>query len=192
MAIPPTLRTARLLLRPWDAADAPRLLPVLEANAAHLAPWIPAHVATPVPLPELAARLAGFAADFADGRAWRYALLAPDESRIVGEVDLFPRAASGRVRYAEADHVEVGYWLDAASTGRGLALEAVRAMLSVAATLPALRHVEIRCDAANAPSARVAERLGFERVGVESGDEISRLPLVTERGRSTRAEPAAP
>lgn len=192
MTVPPTLRTARLLLRPWDAADAARLLPVLEANAAHLAPWIPAHVATPVPLPELAARLAGFAADFAAGRAWRYALLTPDGNRILGEVDLFPRAASGRVPYVEADHAEVGYWLDSAATGRGLALEAARAMLSVAATLPGLSHVEIRCDAANVASARVPERLGFERVGVESGDEIWRLPLVPERGRSARAEPAAP
>lgn len=65
------LRTARLVLRPWRIEDAAPLLPVLEANQAHLAPWIPARVAQPVPLAELATRLAGFAADFAAAREWR-------------------------------------------------------------------------------------------------------------------------
>lgn len=127
--IPATLRTARMLLRPWDAADAPALQPVLAANVGHLSPWIPAHVATPAPLPALAERLAGFAADFAAGRAYRYALLTPDGAQLLGEADLFPRAAVGRVPLSAADHVELGYWLDAAATGRGLATEATRALL---------------------------------------------------------------
>ncbi len=90
-SIPTSLRTARLLLRAWTAADAPAVLPILEANQAHLGPWIPAHVSAPVPLSRLAARLAGFADDFAAGRAFRYALLMPDGMRMLGEADLFPR-----------------------------------------------------------------------------------------------------
>ena len=61
MPVPLGLRTARLLLRPWRPDDATELLPVLEANRAHLGPWIPARVANPAPLPDLAARLAEFA-----------------------------------------------------------------------------------------------------------------------------------
>ena len=175
--VPSTLRTARLLLRSWDASDAPALRPILEANAAHLTPWIPAHVATAVPLPALAERLAGFAADFTAGRAWRYALLTPDARRILGEVDLFPRAASGRVPYPEADRAEIGYWLDQGATGQGLAREAAEAMLTVAATCPGLTHVEIRCAATNAPSARVPERLGFELAAFEAGLQIWSMPL---------------
>lgn len=179
--IPATLRTARLLLRSWTAADAPALQPVLAANVAHLGPWIPPHVATPVPLAELAERLAGFAADFAAGRAYRYALLTADGSEVRGEADLFPRAATGRVPLPAADHVELGYWLDAAVTGQGLATEATRALLAVAATLPGMTHAEIRCAVANRPSAAVPQRLGFHLAGVDADLQVWRKPLASTR-----------
>jgi RimJ/RimL family protein N-acetyltransferase len=160
MHAPPELRTARLLLRPWRAADAAGLHPVLEANRAHLAPWIPARVAEPAPLPQLGQRLAGFEADFHAAREWRYALLASD-GRVLGEVGLYPRDATRRVPYDEADRVEIGYWLRADATGQGLATEAARQALAVAATLPRLAHAEIRCDARNLASAALPRRLGF-------------------------------
>lgn len=177
--IPHTVRTARLLLRPWRAADAVALAPVLEANVAHLGPWIPAHVATPLAPEGLAERLVGFAADFAADRAYRYAVLTADGTQVLGEADLFPRAAAtGRVALSDADHVELGYWLDAAVTGRGLATEATRALLDVAATLPGMTHVEIRCDGANAPSAAIPRRLGFTLAAVEDGNlQVWRKPL---------------
>lgn len=175
--VPTTLRTARLLLRPWTAADAAALLPVLEANVAHLGPWIPAHVATPVPLPELAERLAGFADDFAADRSYRYALHTLDGTRVLGEASLFPRAATGRVPLADADHVEVGYWIDAAVTGKGLATEATRAVIAMAATLPGMSHVEIRCDPANVSSAAVPQRLGFELTAEDEDTQVWRKSL---------------
>lgn len=174
---PATIRTARLLLRPWRASDAAALQPVLEANVDRLSPWIPAHVFTPAPLPALAERLEGFAADFAADRAYRWALLAPDESELLGEADLFPRASSGRVPLAVADRVELGYWLAATATGRGLATEATRALLDVAATMPGMLHAEIRCDVGNAPSAAVPQRLGFELAAVEDDTLVWRMPL---------------
>jgi len=159
---PPTeIRTPRLLLRPWQPDDAEHLLPILEANRAHIGPWIPRHVAEPIPRPQLEARLAGFAADFAAARSWRYALLSPDGSEILGEVDLLPRTVHSRVPYAEADTGEIGYWLRSDATGQGFATEAARAMVEVARQLPRLAALEIRCDARNAASAAVPRRLGF-------------------------------
>lgn len=175
--VPATLRTARLFLRSWSPADAPVLLPVLEANVAHLEPWIPPHVAMPVPLAELGRRLAGFADDFAAGRAYRYAMLTPDGSRICGEADLFPRVATGRVPLRDADRVELGYWLDAAMTGQGLATEAAAALLALAATLPGVTHAEIHCDAANTPSAAIPKRLDFHLAAVEGGLQVWRRAL---------------
>jgi RimJ/RimL family protein N-acetyltransferase len=161
MPVPTDIRTERLLLRPWRAEDAPSLLPVLEENREHLGPWIPARVARPVPLPDLADRLTGFAADFQADREWRYGMFTPDESLVLGELSLFPRAAAGRVPYPEADHIEIGYWLRADKNGQGLVTEAARTALTVAAALPGLTHVEIHCDARNTPSAAVPRRLGF-------------------------------
>jgi RimJ/RimL family protein N-acetyltransferase len=161
------------------------LLPILEANRAHLGPWIPTRVSTPVPVPELADRLASFAADFEAAREWRYGMFAPDESRILGEAGLYPRSESARVSYDDATCVELGYWLRADATGQGLVTEAAEALLAVAATLPRLSHVEIRCDARNAPSAAVPKRMGFvlgstiARPGTASSDETIHLQVWT-------------
>lgn len=160
-AVPDEIRTERLQLRCWRRGDALLLLPVLQANVEHLQSWIPAHVAAPAPLPDLEERLAGFAADFRAGRNWRYGVFAPDEREVFGEISLFPRSAAGRVNLAAADRLEVGYWLRRDVTGRGYATEAARAMLSLAASLPGMSHVEIRCDPRNAASAAIPKRLGF-------------------------------
>lgn len=185
MLVPTQLQTERLLLRPWQAGDAANLLPILEANYEHLSPWIPARIADPAPTPALAERLAGFNADFVAAREWRYALLTLDESRLLGEVSLFPRAAAGRVALAQADRIEIGYWLRTDATGLGLATEAARAALHIASALPGLTHAEIRCDARNAPSAAVPRRLGFQiahiimEPGATRGDEAERLQVWT-------------
>lgn len=161
MPVPAEIRTSRFVLRPWRVDDARALLPVLEANWTHLGPWIPARVATPVPLPLLAARLAGFASDFASAKEWRYGLFAPDETTVLGEAGIYPRAASGRVAYPDATHAELGYWLRSDETGKGLVTEATMALLDVVEKLEHVSHVEIRCDARNAPSAAIPKRLGF-------------------------------
>jgi RimJ/RimL family protein N-acetyltransferase len=161
MAVPAELRTERLIMRPWRAEDASALHPILVANWEHLGPWIPARVATPVPVPELERRLAGFADDFASGREFRYGLFGLDGCEVLGEAGLYPRSATQRVSFAEATCIELGYWLRADLTGRGLVSEASRALVALAGTLPHLTHVEIRCDARNAPSAALPKRLGF-------------------------------
>ncbi len=176
--LPAELRTARLLLRPWAAADAAALAPILAANAAHFGSWIPAHVSTPLPVPELAERLAGFLADFSAQRAFRFAIVLFDENTICGEADLFARSGNRRVSLAEGDHMEIGYWLDAAVTGRGLATEAAVALCALAERLPGIRHIDIRCDPANLPSAAVPRRLGFELFGIDGETQVWRK-LVT-------------
>lgn len=185
MSVPVELRTPRLVLRPWGAEDAAAMLPILEANWAHLSPWIPARVATPAPVPELAKRLAGFGAAFAGDREWRYGMFTNEGDRMLGEVSLFPRAATGRVPLAEADRAEIGYWLRADETGRGYVTEAVGAVLDAARAMPRFAHIEIRCDARNAASAAVPRRLGFELAvtlaepGVMSGESTVQLQVWT-------------
>jgi RimJ/RimL family protein N-acetyltransferase len=161
---PPRLRTERLVLRRWRPEDAALLHPVLDASAEHLRPWVPARVVAPEPLPALQARLGRWAADFEAGREWLYGVFPPGEREVLGGVGLYPRGPAGRVPYADADHVEIGYWLRADATGSGRATEAVRAALAVARALPRLRRVEIRCDARNVRSAALPARLGFRHV----------------------------
>ena len=176
--------TARLTLRPWQADDAPELAPILEANVAHLGPWIPPAISTPAPVDKLRERLSGFAREFAADVKWRFAIVARDDESLLGEVDLFPRNASGRVSYPDADRAEIGYWLRADRTGEGLALEAAAAMVHVASRLSAFSQLEIRCDAANAPSAAIPAKLGFELMEtIPDGDAMLQVWVKPIAGR---------
>jgi ribosomal-protein-serine acetyltransferase len=73
--------------------------------------------------------------------------------------------------------LEIGYWLHAASTGRGLATAAVAALVGQAFALPDIERVEIVHDQANIASGAIPRRLGFT--------EIQRAP-----GRKVRSHPA--
>jgi RimJ/RimL family protein N-acetyltransferase len=176
-AVPESVTTPRLILRRWSPSDAPQLAPLLDANGAHLGDWIPRHVSTPAPVAELERRLSGFAEDFRTGRSFRFAMRRRDDGRLLGEVDLFSRAASGRVTLDDGDHAEIGYWLDAGATGQGFATEAAASLVDVARSLGGMSHVEIRCDAQNAASAAIPKRLGFALADVVDGLQIWRLDL---------------
>ncbi|MEP6733012.1 MAG: GNAT family N-acetyltransferase [bacterium] len=173
--LPTEIRTTRLLLRPWRRDDAEQLQPILEANYAHLSPWIPTRIATPASVPDLERRLAGFAADFTNDREWRYAIFTHDGSgdsaQLLGELSLFPRAERGRVPFAEANCAEVGYWLRADATGHGYVVEACKGVLGAVARIPRFSHAEIICDERNAQSAAVPQRLGFVLTNVVPDSE---------------------
>ena len=169
MIFPPLIRTPRLALRRWHPDDAATLQPILEANIAHLGPWIPAHVANPAPLPQLVDRLERFAVAFDDQREWRYAIFGLAQGKLLGEASLFPRSAAGRVAWPEADELEIGYWIRQDATGEGFATEAAEALLDAALSLTGVGRLTIRCDERNVASAAIPRRLGFRLEGNNDG-----------------------
>jgi RimJ/RimL family protein N-acetyltransferase len=148
-------------LRLWRPDDAAALHAALRDEFDRLSPWIPAAVADPATPSDVRARLEGYARDAAAERAWRYGLWSDDGAELWGELSLFPRDASRRVARRNADRLEIGYWLRAAVTGRGIATDAARTAIAMARAWRGYRAVEIRCDARNAASAGVPARLGF-------------------------------
>jgi RimJ/RimL family protein N-acetyltransferase len=67
---------------------------------------------------------------------------------------------------------EIGYWCRSSMVGRGLVIEAVNAMTTMAFQTLKMRRVEIRMDARNQRSWRVAERCGFELEGILRCDSL--------------------
>ena len=59
----------------------------------------------------------------------------------------------------------LGYWIRTSEEGNGYMTEAVRHITAYAFDELSARRVEIRCDARNVRSARVARRCGFELEG---------------------------
>ncbi|RLP74964.1 N-acetyltransferase [Mycetocola tolaasinivorans] len=79
----------------------------------------------------------------------------------------------------EPASAELGYWLAAPFRGRGLATRALNALVDYSFDVVGLDSVYLRIDAANAASAGVAIRAGFELTASSVTDDRTPEPLDT-------------
>lgn len=70
------------------------------------------------------------------------------------------------IKYEMDGEAEVGYWIDKAYWGQGIATEALRQFLELVPTRPLLAHVATH----NAGSRRVLEKCGFRLLGPSPDD----------------------
>jgi RimJ/RimL family protein N-acetyltransferase len=151
--IPYRILTPRLLLRCWNPADAPLLKAAVDANLEHLRPWMPWAWADPEPLEDKVALLRRFRSAFDRAEDYTFGVFSPQGDRVLGGTGLHDRVGP--------DGLEIGYWIDAAHGGRGLATEAAAALTRVVFEHTSRDRIEIRCNPANAASAAVPRKLGF-------------------------------
>lgn len=88
------------------------------------------------------------------------------DGRVIGDLMLRVEDAWAQREAAELarnTQAELGWCLDPAYAGQGLATEAVRALVDVAFGPLGLRRVYAQCFADNEPSWRLMERLGMRR-----------------------------
>lgn len=90
---------------------------------------------------------------FPSGGWFQLGIAAPGGDRLVGDIGLFLAA--------DARSGEVGFTLEPASQGRGIATQAVREALGLMFAATAIGHVRGVTDTRNTPSIRLLERLGF-------------------------------
>jgi RimJ/RimL family protein N-acetyltransferase len=154
--LPPLLETTRLVLRAPNPTRAVALKRAIDSNLDHLRAWMPWAMNEPSPLGVVETRLERFAAGFETGPDWTYNVSPRDSEAIIGAVGI--HASIG------PNALEIGYWLDGRSTGRGLATEATGAVVKMALALPDVERIEIRCDPRNVASAGIPQRLGFRHV----------------------------
>lgn len=150
----PTLRTARLLLRPFTPADADAIF-ALQSNPQVLRYW------DSPPWSERA-RAERFIAKCQqmeqDGSGARLAIERRADGAFIGWCVLF----EWNPGYRSAG---MGYCLDDAAWGQGFATEAAGALLQWAFDTLDLNRVQAETDTRNTASARVLEKLGFVREG---------------------------
>ena len=151
-----TLRTPRLLLRPHGPDDVP-LLFALFSDPQTMRYWSSPPWTDPDQAVKLIERDRAAARE---GAAVRLGIVRSEDGRLVGNCTLFHLDAQCR-------RAEVGYSLAPAAQGRGLATEAVGALLDWGfdAQGLGLNRVEADIDLRNRASARLLERLGFVREG---------------------------
>lgn len=155
MSLPtPTLSTARLRLRPFADTDADALF-ALHSNAYVLRYWD----SPPWTEPARAERFLATSRQLAEeGSGARLAIDRLADGAFVGWCSLS--------RW-NPDHrsASLGYCLGEAAWGQGYATEAAYAVLQWAFDTLDLNRVQAEADTRNAASARVLEKLGFQREG---------------------------
>jgi len=150
----PTLQTARLRLRPVTSADADALF-AMHGNADVLRYWD----SPPWTGPERATRFVATCQQLADqGSGVRPAIERASDGAFLGWCSV----SRWNPVYRSA---ALGYCLDAPAWGQGYATEAASVLLQWAFDTLDLNRVQAETDTRNAASARVLEKLGFQREG---------------------------
>jgi RimJ/RimL family protein N-acetyltransferase len=151
----PELHTPRLRLRELRTDDAEALY------AVHSDPRVMRYWSFPAwtRLEQAHARVADVIAQRARGDVFAWAIADRDSDRLIGTVAAF---SLDRAQL----RAEIGYSLAADWHGRGLAQEAVRAVLAFLLDGLGLERIEADVDPRNAPSCRLLERLGFVQEGL--------------------------
>ncbi|HLY78277.1 MAG TPA: GNAT family N-acetyltransferase [Caulobacteraceae bacterium] len=141
------LETPRLTLRRFLVGDAERVSEITGnwnvARMLRLAPY-------PQSIAEKRAWLASHEAEWLAGEAYRFAVV--ENGVLIGCADVDERASGGGV---------IGYWLDEACWGRGLATEAATAVRDFAFGVLGLDRLTSGHAFDNTSSGHVLEKLGF-------------------------------
>lgn len=151
----PTLRTERLILRPFAATDAQEVRRLAgDRDVASTTRRIP-H-----PYPEGAAEAWIASQDRAwdEGREANLAIVRTDGDRLLGAIGLIVRS--------EDSKAELGYWIGKPYWGQGYGTEAARAVLRYGFEELGLNRIYAHHMVRNPASGRILEKLGMTREGL--------------------------
>ena len=152
------IETVRLCIRCWNPKDAPLLKAAIDSNSAYLRPWMPWATDTVEPLEVRVAWIRKARSQFDLDQEFVYGIFNPAETEVIGGTGLHTR---------QGKHgLEIGYWIQQKHEGHGYATEVSAALTKVAFEIHKMKRVHICCSVANPKSARIPEKLGFQREGI--------------------------
>lgn len=170
-----------LLLRPWAVPDAEGLREAVDEEVSHLKPWLSWTLDEPASREGTRERLRRWVEDFRLGRGFRWAVTRPERpASILGGASLNRRVGP--------DAHDVGYWVRASATRRGIAAAAVSRLLVHAFEDRGVGLVVAQCDVANEASGAFATALGFTSAGETVNRYPDGSPRPVERFEMRRAE----
>lgn len=146
-------------LRPVGIGDGALLARAYIRNRAHLAPWEPLRDEDFFSEAWHERDITQHVADASRGRNVRF-VITSDDGEIRGRVNL-----NNIVRGAFCS-ADLGYWVDGAAQGQGVATRAVECVMRHARETLSLHRVQAATLVHNVASQRVLDANGFERIGL--------------------------
>jgi RimJ/RimL family protein N-acetyltransferase len=169
-ALPVSIETPRLIVRPAIAEDAPALLASIERSRPELTPWI---------------RFARAIHTLEDSERFCRQSMSSAAERRRFDLHAFERATGAFVGGGtfhnmnwQLPSVELGWWLDSSFTGRGYGQEIVRGLIDFVFSEWKVERAEAWCHAANLASRRLAARCGLIEEGIVRSEypDLAGLP----------------
>jgi ribosomal-protein-alanine N-acetyltransferase len=154
------LTTPRLILRPLVLDDAPELLALRRANRDFLKPWEPRSDDSQFTRSAIERTIVEQQDLWKQDRGYSFGIFEQGEHALIGRVTL------SRITRGAFQNCGLGYWLDQVHNGRGLATEAVQAVVGFAFGELGFHRVEAATLLHNVSSMRVLEKAGFRREGL--------------------------
>jgi RimJ/RimL family protein N-acetyltransferase len=153
---PERIELESLHLRRLVPADAPALALAAQESLEHLRPWMPWATPDGVTSEAQERRLSGRAAHWGSQSDYEYGIFLAGGALVGG---------CGLHRRIGPSALEIGYWVHAAHTRRGIATAAAGALTAAGFSLARVERMEIHCDEANVASAAVPPKLGYRLHG---------------------------
>ena len=150
----PTLETERLVLRPFELGDAPRVK--LLAGDREIAATT-ARIPHPYEAGMAEAWIGTHQEDFEKGTAVNFAITLKGTSELVGAI--------GLIVNRDHENAEMGYWIGKSYWNQGYCTEAARAVLQYAFGEQRLHRVFAHHFSHNIASGRVMQKLGMRHEG---------------------------
>src|SRR4051812_15397025 len=149
------LRTDRLVLRPFEVADAPGLLAVVSD------PEVARYLSRPAwtSLAQACEAIARHRTAAQNGEYVQLAVIRQEDGLLLGDCCLFKMVAGQR-------RAEIGYSMRRDAWGHGYMNEALHALITWGFDALDLHRIEADIDPRNAASARVLQRHGFTQEGL--------------------------
>ncbi len=145
-------------VRPLEVGDAERLAELLQRNRGFLEPWEPVRPDSYFTLEGQVEAIADSLLRGAGGTMAAYVIL-DGAGAVVGRINL------NNIVRGPFQSASMGYWLDEAAGGRGLATAAVAELVGIAFGALGLHRVEAGTVPDNGRSQAVLRRNGFRRFG---------------------------
>lgn len=153
--ISPPIRVDELTIREYRMADLEQLDATIVRNREYLLPWIGPWInAEPIGIDARRELLQQWVDSYADGTDNPVGIFI--DNVLVGSTGLHDRNAP--------EDVEVGYWVDEAHQGAGIATRVTAALRGVAFSSAEVERVLLIHSTANDKSRRIPEKLGFRMV----------------------------
>jgi ribosomal-protein-serine acetyltransferase len=184
---PPTLTDGVVMVRPWQRRDAPALFEAARESIATVGAWLPWLDET-YKFEDAEIWTIMSDAHWHGGLEYRFAIFeAGAHGRLLGGVGLNQINRPHRVG-------NLGYWVRASATGRGVATRAARLVARFGLTTAELGRIEILTATDNLASQRVADKIGATFEGVLRERLLTRGERVPARlysliGRDVRESP---